>query len=91
MKDFPTHLFVSIKDINNDVMKTINTSVIGTTGGTKAMTGLAVFKFNALLLDVYLSIAKEPNNPANEYQIDIHCFNRWIEEDFLPESGFFQN
>ena len=84
MKDFPSHLFVSIEDIRVDIIDDINTSVIGITGGSKAILGLAVFKFNALLLDGYLMIAKEPNHPANEYHYDTHCFNDWIEESFLP-------
>jgi hypothetical protein len=70
MKDFPSHLFVSIEDIRID---DINPTVIG----------LAVFEFNALLLDGYLLMAKEPRHPAIEYCYTTEYFNDWIQEVFL--------
>ena len=84
MNNFPTYLFVSIEDIRKDIVDAIDNSIIGTTGGSKAVLGMAVFKFNALLLDGYLMIAEEPDHPANEYHYDTHQFNTWIEEVFLP-------
>ena len=73
MNDFPTHLFVSIDDINDTNKKQMLTHI----------QQQIVDNFNTELLNGYLAIMKDPRHPAVNYMYEPRNFNDWIETEYI--------